>query len=118
LQLVGLFFEAEKTRQHELLVTRLIEICKHDPTYGEYVDDFFSDLEKPRLSKSFITGNGDVYSVDDDWRIKSRYGLVAKPRDGEEHYCWAIGWYQGTNMYIFWIDKDSETIVSIRWTWY
>ena len=109
--------EAEKTRQHELLVTRLVEICEGDPTYGEYVD-FFSDLEKPRLWKSFITDNGDVYSVDDNWHIRSRYGLVAKPRDGKEHYSWAIEWHQGTNSYIFWIDKDTEKIVSIRWTWY
>jgi len=110
--------EAEKTRQHELLETRLIDICKRDPTYGEYVDAFLRELTEPRLWKAFITGNGDVYSADDDWHIQSHCDLVANPRDSEEHYCWAIEWYQGTNTYVFWIDKDSETIVSICWTTY
>ena len=105
--------EAEKTKQNELLVTRLIEICKRDPTHGRYIDDFLLDLKEPRLWKSFITDNGDVYSVDDDWHIRSHYRLVAKPRDGEEHYCWAIEWHQGSASFIFWIDKDTEKIVSI-----
>ena len=80
---------------------RLIDICNGDPAYGEYVDDFLRDLPEPRLWKAFITGNGYVYSADDDWHIQSRCDWVANPTDGEEHYCLAIERYQGTNTYVF-----------------
>lgn len=98
----------------------LAEISKQSPTVQSYLEQHPN--AEYEVTKCYLTGDGRVYAVDEDWKLKEFRGSAGgEPMDGKDHYCWLVGWHDPTSMIehivdVF-IDKDVLEIVLVTEAW-
>jgi hypothetical protein len=98
-----------------LVEVKAIRVSKQSPAVQRYLR--WHPNAKARVSKMFITGDGIVYSVDDNWELIRKEGSASKTVDGKDHYCWKVFWHDPTclisHVVYVGVDKDSWEIVYI-----
>jgi len=74
------------------------------------------------ISRAYLTFDGLVYQVDENWKIKNAENVAGigpgKPVDGKDHYCWVVRWYDPNpdmainhTVYVY-IDRDRRSCLS------
>jgi len=106
-----------------LVEVKAIRVSMQSPVVQGFVRAYYP-YAKARVSKLFITGDGIVYSVDDNWELIRKEGSATnKPIDGKDHYCWKVRWYENDPTIISLItisvkvDRDTWEIVSVDVSW-
>ena len=96
---------------------KIAEISKQDPRVQEYLKQHPN--AKYEVRKAYLTSDGMVYFVDENWNLKELAGsAISKPLDGKDHYCWVVHWYDPSStiphiVNVF-IDKETLKIVLIE----
>jgi len=108
---LGLFYFSH-TQQNNL-----VEISKQSQIVQSYLAQHPNATHDIR--KSYLTADGMAYTVYDNWQLKELSGSVgSSPKDGSNHYCWVVHWYDPTSIigHIVnaFIDRDSSQIVVIE----
>ena len=108
---LGLFYFSH-TQQNNL-----VEISKQSQIVQSYLAQHPNATHDIR--KSYLTADGMAYTVYDNWQLKELSGSVgSSPKDGSNHYCWVVHWYDPTSIIghivnVF-IDRDSSQIVVVE----
>lgn len=95
----------------------LVEISKQSQVVQSYLTQHPNATHDIR--KSYLTADGMAYTVYDNWQLKELSGSVgSSPKDGSNHYCWVVHWYDPTSIIghivnVF-IDRDSSQIVVVE----
>jgi hypothetical protein len=60
-----------------------------------------------------------AYTVYDNWQLKGLSGsLGSPPKDGSNHYCWVVHWYDPTSIIEHivnaFIDRDNLQIILVE----
>jgi uncharacterized membrane protein YebE (DUF533 family) len=102
------YFYFSHTQQNNL-----VEISKQSQIVQSYLGQHPNATHDIR--KSYLTADGMAYTVYDNWQLKELSGSVgSSPKDGSNHYCWVVHWYDPTSIIghivnVF-IDRDSSQI--------
>ncbi len=74
------------------------------------------DTRLDTLARGYLTIDGTLYSVDEDWNIGSHrqyYGTYTPP-DDKNHYCWVVQWrapyYEPGIPNTIWVFVDRDTL--------
>jgi len=95
----------------------LIEISKQSQEVQSYLNQHPNATYN--IGKSYLTADGMAYTVYDNWQLKELSGsLGSSPKDGSNHYCWVVHWYDPTSIIehivnVF-IDRDNLQIVLVE----
>lgn len=106
------YFYFSHTQQNNL-----VEISKQSQIVQSYLAQHPNATHDIR--KSYLAADGMAYTVYDNWQLKELSGSVgSSPKDGSNHYCWVVHWYDPTSIIghivnVF-IDRDSPQIVVIE----
>ena len=102
-----------------LVEVKAIRVSKQSPAVQRYLR--WHPNAQSEVGKRYITSDGIVYSVDDNWELIRNEGSANEPIDGKDHYCWEVFWHDPTCLishivYVM-IDKDSWEIVLVDEAW-
>lgn len=108
---LGLFYFSH-TQQNNM-----VEISKQSQIVQSYLAQHPNATHNIR--KSYLTADGMAYTVYDNWQLKELSGSAgSSPKDGSNHYCWVVHWYDPTSIigHIVnaFIDRDSSQIVVVE----
>jgi hypothetical protein len=95
----------------------LVEISKQSQIVQSYLNQH--PKATYNIRKSYLTADGMAYTVYDNWQLKELSGSVgSSPKDGSNHYCWVVHWYDPTSIIEHivnaFIDRDSLQIVIVE----
>ncbi len=95
---------------------KIAEISKQDPRVQNYLKQHSN--AKYKVIKAYLSSDGVVYMVDENWKPKGLGGSIAgKPIDGKDHYCWIVHWYDPSpgvpHIVDVFIDKETLKIVLV-----
>ena len=113
---VGFSLAAAYLYYSSLQQDNLVEISKQSPLVQNYLTQHPNATHL--IAKSYITSEGILYIVYEDWELKNEAGSVgASPQDGKDHHCWIVCWYDPTSMIMHrvnvFIDRDSLQIILV-----
>lgn len=108
---LGLFYFSH-TQQNNM-----VEISKQSQIVQSYLAQHPNATHNIR--RLYLTGDGMAYTVYDNWQLKELSGSAgSSPKDGSNHYCWVVHWYDPTSiighMVNAFIDRDSSQIVVVE----
>jgi len=113
---VGFSIAAAYLYYSSLQQDNLVEISKQSPLVQNYLTQHPNATHN--IVKSYITSEGILYTVYENWELKEQTGSVgASPQDGKDHNCWIVHWYDPTSMIMHrvtvFIDRDSLQIILV-----
>ena len=113
---VGFSLAAAYLYYSSLQQHNLVEISKQSPLVQNYLTQHPNATHN--IVKSYVTSEGMLYTVYEDWELKDEAGSVgASPQDGKDHHCWIVRWYDPTSMIMHrvnvFIDRDSLQIILV-----